>query len=219
MIEIKYTKEEISLKMDKELNVLTMKCVLTLLDKVKEFNILEKTVGEEAVKIAASSIPIQRGEIIRERLPNNTVDPSKLETSKNEMGKHTHFRCSECGQSVVTVVNGNVIIRDLENKEENLCITKALLEDFNYEDAKTKVTDVGVSLISDGNTKAFCPMCLSEKLIELWVDAYENPLKYFEYENPCPICGSETVFNINATGKPTIKCDNEECGYEIKEEE
>ena len=239
MLKIKYTKEEVSIEVDGELAEGTRKFILEALDKVKEFPLSQKIEGTPlkmlegyttaCIATPLTSTPPESREVIRERLPNslngaevvpndNMVDLSKVKMEKPSITKHTHFRCPDCGQSVLTVVNDTIVMRDLENKEDNLCILTGVdLENFDYEEAKDHVSDIGACLVADGLTEARCPKCSSEKLIELWVNAYEQPLKYFECEKPCPICGSETVFSVDRSGTSVLKCDKDTCGYELKE--
>lgn len=187
------------------------------------------------------SLPISSGIEItsRGRLPNaydgnniskeitpekdHVIDLSTLKTEKTTIVQHKYFRCPDCGQSVLIVVDGITVMRDLDAKG-NLCILdsediKPLSEEevFNYEDAKKHVQDVGVALAANGQTVASCPMCKrGESLIERWVEAYEKPLNFFEYESPCPICGSETTFVVERNNT-VVKCEKTECGYIVKE--
>lgn len=155
---------------------------------------------------------------------SNVIDLSKMTVDSNKVTPYDVFRCPDCGQSILAHINNVNVIRDLD-VEGNLaiilgyCIKKGL-KDFDYKEAQKYVTDVGVKLAGDGNTHVHCCKCDSkgeDKLIETWVDAYKNPLNYFEFDCPCPICGSETAMLIEQnSSEEKLKCENNSCNYTSK---
>lgn len=207
-----------------------------VLDSIANLVIAFKT-GEKVLSVEAETIGVQsadlnysRFDIVRERIPNVSKDDSdikaeaphivdlskmKIETPTQTSNK-AHFRCPSCGQSAVISVNNQIVIRDLESEEETLCLTTGVeLDPFDYEKAKGKVTELGVMLKADGETEGFCPICSETHKLESWIDAFERPLNYFEYEQPCPLCGCETNFVIGQNSSE-VKCDNKACGYTLK---
>jgi predicted RNA-binding Zn-ribbon protein involved in translation (DUF1610 family) len=166
---------------------------------------------------------------IRKRLPNsyddngnevksdrsNVIDISAMQQQNAvKPTAHHNFRCPSCYQSAVTVVNDSVILRDIY-KGGVFLANGVDLENFDYKEAAGKAIEK-VTLVADGVTECHCPRCGADDVIEKWVDAYKNPLKYNENEVPCPICGSETVLNVNKSNKRVQKCENKECGFELE---
>jgi hypothetical protein len=46
---------------------------------------------------------------------------------------------------------------------------------------------------ADNNTEIFCPVCCVSNPFFHWKEAFEEPLKYFETEHICDVCGGEKV--------------------------
>lgn len=221
MIKLKYDKSKFTVETDR-LDEETLNGIICIIDKVKDRDIQSTSIKDNGIPDRDKSTnrhltphEYNNDVAIRKRLPNdndNSVDLSKLKVSKNKHTAHNNFRCPSCGQSAVTVINDNIILRDIK-KGKCYLAKNTELKDFNYEKSFKKRTE-NVVLVADGITKAHCPHCEADELIEKWVDAYDNPLKYGEIEKPCPICGSEMTLNI-ATKK--FECENKECGYSFEE--
>ena len=105
------------------------------------------------------------------------------------------------------------LIRNKRIKEEHL--HKQRLEFYNLM-SNVNVTDEDFN--ADADTRLLCPVCGKESTLSVWVDAYVNPLKYFETGSLCEACGGELVDcieNDSVHGEVTVaKC--EVCGHVMK---
>lgn len=178
---------------------------------------------------------------IRKRLPNNVVDVSTLEINSTTNEKAL-IRCPLCGQSHVAVIivkptENYLMVYDSSKKEfifvgdEPLTdeeVSKIILPagsntlDYYHDLLGMLPTVEGKpkDVIVYENTEIFCPLCEETGSFASWKDAYYKPLGYFEFENPCRVCGGETLEQVNkdSQDKKTVthKCDS--CGFEEEKE-
>ena len=165
-------------------------------------------------------LPERMAVVDRERLPNdyNVIREAKCNESVS------YFRCPSCGQSAIINIDGVNVLRDIQidNLEEQqsyiLDADYNLGAKLNYEEAKNHITSGG-EIMNSNDYEGFCLNCMSCTTTDRWVEAFESPLAYFEFEKPCPLCGGETVMSVNQEvekrGIVTI-CDREQCGYVLQ---
>lgn len=181
-------------------------------------------------------------EIIRERLPNrdnggNIIDINDLNVHMPTPGRaYKNFRCPKCGQSSMIITSlkkdvnydyeqalrtGTLLVRDIvhDGKIFSVDLTKLDLERVTYEEACRAVVEEVVILSEDnetGENSCICCKCGAHESINDFIQAYLNPLLYFDYENPCPMCGEELCMSIDHDQQQVYKCENQSCIY-VKE--
>jgi hypothetical protein len=170
--------------------------------------------------------------IVRERLPNynkkkdtiTVVNGGKEETikvsteSQDGIIKAKYFRCPDCGQSCILSIDGALVVRDIRYDQEVLLsgVNVKLNEDLP-KSIETFLNEIGsedleVEIGADDSLEVFCHMCSNVNLLKKWILAWESPLDFFEFDNPCCMCGGETVESINRNKTRIRKC--EKCDYE-----
>lgn len=172
--------------------------------------------------------------IIRQRIPNNVIDPETL-TYKKAMTENALVRCPHCGQSHALVVespDGMYLMRrnfasnsfDIIDKvpDINNVTRKEGISYTEYFEAMQELkvnSDYADKDIVVNNTSEFiCPVCSEQSMFVEWKRAYDQPLDYFETESLCPCCGGEMLTKLtksNGAKKTVLECKT--CGYEAKE--
>lgn len=175
--------------------------------------------------------------IIRKRLPNNEVNLDELDF-KRAVTESALIRCPNCGQAHAAIIKvGNdwflmrknlekdtfdVVAKYDDNVSENLdkycCKENADSKDklaFFKDVQKMKIDNKykDTDMVVDNDTDVLCPVCRYNGNFSEWKDAFQNPLKFFETENPCFVCGGEVTMLAEKNGSSTSKC--ESCGYKI----
>lgn len=174
---------------------------------------------EEPAKQPAPK-PVDDSPVVRKRLPNrtNVIDPSKLEVDANGSRLYNNFRCPGCGQSAVVWSDGVPVVRDIVNGNKCFEVTPAFevgkAEDFTYERA-CELSGDQVSIVCNEDAVCKCPRCKHTNKTQEFVDAYLEPLKYFEVEQLCPLCGDELCITIDNNNQQCWKCENEACHFFI----
>lgn len=224
-----------SILVDSELN-----SVVKIIEILRDFNgeirtgltnIIKDTKQEEK-EIKTKDVKDNERPVVRERIPNK-VDLSDYEI-KSAVTTEPMIRCPCCGQSskaIVHIDNEFYYLRKSKNKNKETFDTIMVMQseeevnniikpedsdilDYHHDimdikiPSKLKNTDLNV----DNNTELLCPICNETKKFNEWVDAYNNPLDYFETDMLCDICGGEAVEKINKDKTKVIIC--ECCGYE-----
>lgn len=191
---------------------------------------------------AVAAVPKEEvlpNEIIRERLPNrdkggNIIDIHELNVKMPTPGRaYKNFRCPTCGQSSIMITSlkkdiqydyeqalqsGELVVRDIVNDDKLFSVDKNRLNvaGFTYEDACQSVIEEVVILSEDeatGENSCICCKCGAHEPINKFIDAYLNPLMYFDHETPCPMCGEELCISIDHDQQQVYKCENENCIY------
>lgn len=149
---------------------------------------------------------------IRERIPNNIVDPSTL-SFKKAVQEEAMIRCPICGQchaAYASIGNDYYLLRknfvtgaydtvfkcDTEEELKNsMCTDKTdkVLYFYDICNAKQDPDLINTDLAVNNDTPIICPVCGETSVFVDWKKAHENPLDYFETETPCDICGGERI--------------------------
>lgn len=202
---------------------------LVLRHDSKPLEQVTKTVQENPVHPQVST------PLIRPRIPNNVVDIKELDI-KQAVTEEALVRCPHCGQAHCLVVNAEskvyLMKRDFDKNEFNIiAVFDSLTSNgFAYACCKPDTDRLDYfndlqnapivsyeDFVANNETDVFCPVCCTSHPFIGWKDAYENPLKYFETEHLCDVCGGEKLEKI-IKDKKVYLCDS--CGYqtEYKEE-
>lgn len=199
-----------------------------------------ESIKEEMSKAALQAVPIKETQqteraLIRPRIPNNVVDVKELSIEK-AVTENALVRCPKCGQAHCLAVpsNGRVymmrrnylqnefgIIADFSSLDSTELLNACCKEDTDrqayFNDLQSIPFREDVDFAVDNNTEVFCPVCCVSSTFNLWKDAFENPLDYFETEHLCDACGGEKLEKLVKKHK-IYQCDK--CGLQsdFKEE-
>lgn len=181
----------------------------------------------------------------RTRLPNNknkeetSVDTKRLKNVvdlndydvKKPKG-YNDFRCPDCGQCIVISIDGQNYIRDINTgyvypvdiDEDTILNTE---EDYYTLLHESTSKFDRVSLTDTEEIIGTCIKCGKEHTLHEFIEAYEHPEYYIEYEHICPLCGGEMCKVVDADVKPgdvehdldkkVFKC--EKCDYKEEVED
>lgn len=180
----------------------------------------ETSVKEEKPIEQPAPQPVDDSPVVRKRLPNrtNVIDPSKLEVDANGSRLYNNFRCPNCGQSAVVWSDGVPVVRDIVNGNKCFEVSPASEvsspEDFTYERA-CELSGEQVSIVCNEDAVCKCPRCEHIDKTQSFIDAYLEPLKYFEAEQLCPLCGDEVCITIDNNNQQCWKCEDEACHFLI----
>lgn len=173
--------------------------------------------------------------VIRPRIPNNVVDINDL-TIEKAVTENALVRCPKCGQAHCLAVPSNShiylmrrdfkdnefgIIAEFESTQSqdflNACCKPETDKQAYYNDLQNFDFAYESDFTVENNTEIFCPVCCVSSTFNLWKDAFENPLDFFETEHLCDACGGEKLEKLIKKHK-IYKCDK--CGLEtnFKEE-
>ena len=171
---------------------------------------------------------------IRKRIPNNVVDVKELDI-KQAVAENALVRCPNCAQAHCLAVNSTSkvymmkrdytkndfgIIAEFDSLTSNDFYGMCCKEEFNvldyFEDLQKLPVISDEDFIANNDTEIFCPICHTSEKFELWKQAFESPLEFFETEHLCDVCGGETVTKMIKKQKKN-KC--EVCGYETSYKE
>ena len=156
------------------------------------------------------------------------VDIRELRKSIRYPKTTSNFRCPSCGQGILIKINNKnmLIVRDITGEKPTLydvevvelpkLYEEEILKDsliLVYKDLLELKNEEKLLVDTDENT-CTCPVCGIEEPIKTWIEAYENPMKYFNHMNVCDICGEEGDIVITQTGNSLI-CENK-CINKIK---
>lgn len=191
-------------------------------EKTKSVPILDIPKNEE-------DNPSTAGFKIRDRLPNNAINPAdlKIDTATHETAM---VRCPFCGQAHTAIIckseqENFVMVYDSKKKEFVFATSGSITAEevkqitlkftsneskLNfYEDMQglleSHIGQKSPDVIVEDLTVIHCPVCDSDNPFKDWKDAYYNPLNYFETEHPCIVCGGEM---LNYVDKKTQKDKN-----------
>jgi len=185
-----------------------------------------KAASEPAVK----PVQVARDDFnIRQRLPNNVVDIKELDI-KQAVTQKALVRCPKCGQAHCLAVNSgqkvylmernfstddfNVIAEfDSLNSQDfaDVCCTENTDRLAYFNDLQSAEVISRDDFAADNDTELFCPVCCSSNAFFYWKDAFETPLKYFETEHLCDVCGGEKIERF-IKKKHVHQCDK--CGHQ-----
>lgn len=195
----------------------------------------------DVVKSVTSEVPVSHTPsesndfVIRPRIPNNVVDIKDL-TIEKAVTENALVRCPSCGQAhCLAVPSGNHIYlmrRNLKDNEFgiiaefdslagqdfiNVCCKPETDRKAYYEDLQSMSFEDNTDFAVNNNTEIFCPVCCTSSTFNLWKDAFENPLDFFETEQLCDACGGEKLEKLIKKHK-VYQCDK--CGLQtdFKEE-
>ena len=177
-------------------------------------------------------VPMERP-AFRDRLPNQ-VDIGELDV-KQAITENAKVRCPNCGQSHVLaiMVDGNIQFMSKNGYHGDfqriaVCRNAKELKDMSYDLEKTNpqayyedihkigsIADPDVAV--DNDTSIFCPMCHKEENFARWKKAWDTPLEFFEFENPCECCGGETTVIKADEQDGSVYHQCEVCGHQFKE--
>ena len=190
---------------------------------------------EETQQIPEVKQPIERP-AIRSRIPNNVINIEDL-SLKQAVTENALVRCPNCGQAHALIVRDNTglyLMRKDYEKNEFVVISEYDINDDSFiqacckEDTNRKAYFDDLQNVPESDdikqfnvtndTELFCPVCHGSNSFELWKDAFENPLTYFETEQLCDACGGEKLEKF-IHKKKVYSCDK--CGLitEFKEEQ
>lgn len=149
--------------------------------------------------------------IIRDRLPNrgaNRVDLSTLDVQSSSSTAHSHFRCPECGQAAILYANGQPVVRDIVHEENCFSVDfdPHQSSELTYEYACENTIE-HVRIMTGDGLESECPVCQAKYPTEKFVDAYYHPLRYFETEDLCPLCGGDLWLETQA-GVTYLSCES-----------
>lgn len=173
-----------------------------------------------SIQPATVSHPVEEPPVVRKRLPNrtNVIDPSKLEVDANGSRLYNNFRCPNCGQSAVVWSDKVPVVRDIVNGNKCFEVSPAFevekAESFTYERACELSADQ-VSIVCNEDAVCQCPRCEHVDQTQAFIDAYLEPLKYFEVEQLCPLCGDELCISIDNNNQQGWKCESKTCHFFI----
>lgn len=194
-----------------------------------------KVITKPPVQQSTPAITKTESPLIRPRIPNNVIDINDL-TIEKAVTENALVRCPNCGQAhCLAVPSGNQIYlmrRDFKDNEfgiiaefdsltgqdfVNVCCKPETNRKAYYEDLQTMSFLYNTDFTVDNNTEIFCPVCCVSSTFNLWKDAFEHPLDYFETEHLCDACGGEK-FEKLLKKKKIYEC--ESCGLQtdFKEE-
>lgn len=165
---------------------------------------------------------------IRDRLPNSLVDINDLDIKK-AVQTSSLVRCPHCGQSHALIVRDGAVMYMMQKRDKEFKIIigpsqpqemlnkYVMPDDANPLDYYNDLMELGIQEDKDfavnNDTDIFCPVCHQSAAFIEWKKAYDEPLTYFEYENPCEVCGGETVvLKARDDGEVLYGC--ESCGHE-----
>lgn len=91
---------------------------------------------------------------------------------------------------------------------KNINITEDYIADFDKEENKDKLIDYfddiqsfeynsDCDVIIEDDTNIMCPICSAISPASSWINAYNNPLEYFEYDDICDVCGGEMIYSVS----------------------
>lgn len=168
-------------------------------------------------------------DVIRPRIPNNVVDINEL-TIEKAVTENALVRCPKCGQAHCLAVpsNGRIymmrrnylknefgMIADFSSLDSqellNACCKESTDRQAYFNDLQAIPFRDEVDFAVDNNTEVFCPVCCTSSTFNLWKDAFENPLDYFETEQLCDACGGEKLEKLIKKHK-VYQCDK--CGLQ-----
>ena len=171
--------------------------------------------------------------VVRKRLPNE-IDLNDFDVQK-AVTEEPGMTCPNCYQSSFLIVktgvnsyymrrtdaSGYEVVCEFSNEEEISGMRfkgfeTASITDYKSDIYKIKVSksfkdkDIGINI----NTEIMCPICGAIKKANEWMKCNKNPSEYgCYYDNPCIICGGETVEKILKNKQIKRTC--EDCGHQI----
>lgn len=222
------TERELSLAQEKGIVLAMNEAIDNIVDG--EIPISNENIKPIVTKTTTMPMPVTERPAFRNRLPNNVVDIESL-TIQQAVTENALVRCPECGQSHAIVVaaggcmylmrkdykaNEFITITEIDARDKealvNMCCDDNTdrLKYFNDLQQFDKMSDYDFAV--DNDTEIFCPVCRNANASFIkWKDAYENPLKYFDTEYLCDVCGGELTEKVVKRGSYT-HC--EKCGFE-----
>jgi hypothetical protein len=193
-----------------------------------------ESIKEEMSKAALQAVPIKETQqtertLIRPRIPNNVVNIEELDI-KQAVTEEALVRCPNCGQAhCLAVPSGSHIYlmrRDFKDNEFgiiaefdslqsqdfiNMCCKPETDRQAYFDDLQNITFIHNSDFAVDNNTEIFCPVCCVSSTFNLWKDAFEHPLDYFETEALCDACGGEKLEKFIKKRK-MYQCDK--CGLQ-----
>lgn len=129
-----------------------------------------------------------------------------------------NFRCPHCGQALIALyqpISGEneLLVRNITLVSPEIYKARVVelprIDDSDmliniYKDLLTLLGEK-IVLVENNEELCRCPHCLEDNTISDWIEAYNNPLKFFEFSNICDICGEEGNTVITALGE-FIEC-------------
>ena len=178
---------------------------------------------------------------VRKRLPNASVDLSKLDVKK-AITEEALIRCPECGQSHAVITPGPgcslLMIRnhvgieywdkppvkseflylyslDTQEDIDNVMKPEDAKEIDYYNDLQNAARlNTEKDCIVNDDTFLTCPVCHMENIFQNWKKAWKFPEEFFE-SNPCPVCGKE-ITRVHKSDGDIMQCENPNCGFHVE---
>lgn len=168
---------------------------------------LESTEDSKELTVA----PVSEFPTIRKRLPNNVVDIKDL-TVQQAIRESALVRCPKCGQAHCLAVSSGSRVYMMERQFSsnefgiiaefdslgsqdfvNMCCKEDTDKQLYFKDLQALKPLDDKDFAVNNDTEIFCPVCHESNTFEIWKDAFENPLNYFETEHLCDACGGEKL--------------------------
>ena len=192
------------------------------------------TVVPEPIKASVKTTQKAQEFNIRPRIPNTLVDVKDL-TIEQAVTENALVRCPNCGQAhCLAVPSGNRIYLMRRNYKKNefciiaefdsmtsdefigVCCDDTTDRKAYFEDLQQFTFKNEVNFAVNNETELFCPVCCTSNTFNVWKDAFEHPLHFFETEHICDACGGEKVERLIKDAK-VYQC--ESCGLQMDYEE
>lgn len=141
----------------------------------------------------------------------------------------SNFKCPSCGQGILikNMEKNMLIVRDITKEKATLYNVDVVELPKLYEDEEMlrdtliavyndllTLKNEEVLLIDSDDSICSCPVCSKEHSVQKWIEAYENPMKYFALMNICEICAEEGEIVLTQLGD-NLLCENK-CIERIK---
>lgn len=124
------------------------------------------------------------------------------------------FRCPDCGQAhkiVVEFQDGEQGLLELSKDAKDMKLIihgQEITEDHEFRDAyEQKIDSI------NQEQEIICPECKFGDTLANFIEAHEDPLKYFEVEHLCHCGGELCMDNIPGTNKFGWVCEEEDCRW------
>lgn len=138
----------------------------------------------------------------------------------------SNFKCPHCGQSILLYAEYNkekvLFVRDITKEKPSIYdadvlqlpklydvesgkIDKEVLVNV-YKDLLSMLNEEKL-LVDTDESIGVCPVCEYEDRMANWIEAYENPMKYFDNMQMCDVCGEEGNIIVTQDGD-CLSCEN-----------
>lgn len=156
---------------------------------------------------------------IKDRLPNREkIRLNDLKVEVVPYQKSQTFRCPNCHQSTLIVVDHIALVRPFNSDCELYEVNLSDKTTFAYQEAMMNYTGEGnVQLVASHEILGYCPCCQQSNETLKWIEAYEVSTDQRVKSDICPFCGDDIVESFSGTETKKI-CDNTDCfSYQLGE--